>query len=137
MTIATATSTERNHMPTIALVEHDRNILASVSVALEAENYRVMTYSDSVSALEGFKTNPPDLAVVDIKMPAMDGMELLRRVRENSDIPVIVLSSKADEVDELCSFEFGADDFIRKPFSQRLLVERIKVLLRRINHSWD
>jgi two-component system, OmpR family, response regulator ChvI len=124
-------------MPTIALVDHDRNILASVSVALEAENYRVMTYSDSVSALEGFKTNPPDLAVVDIKMPAMDGMELLRRVRENSDIPVIVLSSKADEVDELCSLEFGADDFIRKPFSQRLLIERIKVLLRRISHSWD
>jgi two-component system, OmpR family, response regulator ChvI len=118
-------------MPTIALVDDDRNILGPVSIALEAENYRVTTYSDGFSALQGFKTNPPDLAVLDIKMPSMDGMELLRRLREKSDMPVIVLSSKADEADELCSFKFGADDFIRKPFSQRLLIERIKVLLRR------
>src|SRR5438045_1543823 len=111
-------------MPTIALVDDDRNILASVSVALEAENYRVTTYSDGFSALQGFTTNPPDLAVLDIKMPCMDGMELLRRLREKSDMPVIVLTSKTDEADELRSFKFGADDVIRKPFSQRLLIER-------------
>ena len=124
-------STERTLMPTIALVDDDRNILTSVSIALEAENYRVTTYSDGFSALQGFKANPPDLAVLDIKMPCMDGMELLRRLREKSNMPVIVLTSKEDEADELCSFKVGADDFIRKPFSQRLLIERIKVLLRR------
>src|SRR5438552_14223678 len=118
-------------MPTIALVDDDRNILTSVSIALEAEGYRIMTYTDGASALDGFKTSPPDLAILDIKMPRMDGMELLQRLREKSDMPVIVLTSKEDEADELCSFKFGADDFIRKPFSQRILIERIKVLLRR------
>jgi two-component system, OmpR family, response regulator ChvI len=118
-------------MPTIALVDDDRNILTSVSIALEAESYRVTTYSDGFSALQEFETSPPDLAIVDIKMPRLDGMELLRRLREKSDVPVIVLTSKDDEVDELCSFKLGADDFIRKPFSQRLLIERIKILLRR------
>jgi two-component system response regulator ChvI len=118
-------------MPTIALVDDDRNILTSVSIALEAESYRVKTYSDGFSALQEFETSPPDLAIVDIKMPRLDGMELLRRLREKSDVPVIVLTSKDDEVDELCSFKLGADDFIRKPFSQRLLIERIKILLRR------
>ena len=118
-------------MPTIALVDDDRNILTSVSIALEAESYRVTTYSDGVSALQEFEASPPDLAILDIKMPRMDGMELLRRLREKSNMPVIVLTSKEDEADELCSFKSGADDFIRKPFSQRLLIERIKVLLRR------
>src|SRR5437016_4856167 len=107
-------------MPTIALVDDDRNILTSVSIALEAESYRVTTYSDGFSALQGFQTSPPDLAILDIKMPRMDGMELLRRLREKSNMPVIVLTSKEDEADELCSFKVGADDFIRKPFSQRL-----------------
>jgi two-component system response regulator ChvI len=118
-------------MPIIALIDDDRNILTSVSIALEAEGYRIMTYSDGVSALEGFKTSPPDLAVLDIKMPRMDGMELLRRLRQNSDIPVILLTSKDEEIDELFALKIGADDFIRKPFSQRLLVERVKVILRR------
>jgi len=129
--LAAVSCTERTFMPTIALVDDDRNILTSVSIALEAENYRVTTYSDGFSALQGFKTSPPDLAILDIKMPRMDGMELLRRLREKSNMPVIVLTSKEDEADELCSFKVGADDFIRKPFSQRLLIERIKVLLRR------
>jgi two-component system response regulator ChvI len=118
-------------MSTIALVDDDSNILTSVSIALETEGYRIMTYSDGVSALDGFRTSPPDLAILDIKMPRMDGMETLRRLREKSDIPVIFLTSKEEEVDELFGLKMGADDFIRKPFSQRLLVERVKVVLRR------
>jgi two-component system response regulator ChvI len=116
---------------TIALVDDDRNILTSVSLALEAEGYRINTYTDGVSALDGFKTTPPDLAILDIKMPRMDGMETLRRLREKSDLPVIFLSSKDEEIDELFGLKMGADDFIRKPFSQRLLAERVKVVLRR------
>jgi two-component system, OmpR family, response regulator ChvI len=107
-------------MATIALVDDDRNILTSVSIALESEGYRVETYTDGASALEGFAARPPTLAVLDIKMPRMDGMELLRRLRQKSDLPVIFLTSKDD-------------DFIRKPFSQRLLVERVKAVLRRAN----
>src|SRR5215475_6721361 len=118
-------------MPVIALVDDDRNILTSVSNALEGEGYRIMTYSDGVSALTGFKTSPPDLAILDIKMPRMDGMELLRRVRQSSDLPVILLTSKEEEIDELFALKIGADDFIRKPFSQRILLERVKVILRR------
>jgi two-component system response regulator ChvI len=118
-------------MPTIALVDDDRNILTSVSIALEAEGFRIMTYIDGFSALAGFKASPPDLAILDIKMPRMDGMETLRRLRQTSNVPVIFLTSKDEEIDELFSLKMGADDFIRKPFSQRLLVERVKVLLRR------
>ncbi len=118
-------------MPTIALVDDDRNILTSVSIALEAEGYRILAYTDGASALEGFKTNAPDLAILDIKMPRMDGMELLRRVRQKADMPVIFLTSKDEEIDELFGLKMGADDFIRKPFSQRLLVERVKAVLRR------
>ena len=120
-------------MPTIALVDDDRNILTSVSIALEGEGYRVQTYNDGASALDGLKTNPPDLAIFDIKMPRMDGMELLRRLRQKSDLPVIFLTSKDEEIDELFGLKMGADDFIRKPFSQRLLVERVKAILRRAN----
>ena len=120
-------------MPTIALVDDDRNILTSVSLSLEAEGYRVQTYTDGASALEGVKANPPDLAIFDIKMPRMDGMELLRRLRQKSDLPVIFLTSKDEEIDELFGLKMGADDFIRKPFSQRLLVERVKAILRRSN----
>ena len=120
-------------MPTIALVDDDRNILTSVSLALEAEGYRIQTYTDGASALDGLKANPPDLAIFDIKMPRMDGMELLRRLRQKSDLPVIFLTSKDEEIDELFGLKMGADDFIRKPFSQRLLVERVKAILRRAN----
>ena len=116
-------------MATIALVDDDRNILTSVSIALESEGYRVETFTDGASALDGFKTSPPDLAIFDIKMPRMDGMELLRRLRQKSDLPVIFLTSKDDEIDELFGLKMGADDFIRKPFSQRLLVERVKAVL--------
>ncbi len=118
-------------MPTIALVDDDRNILTSVSIALETEGFRIQTYTDGASALDGLKQNPPDLAIFDIKMPRMDGMELLRRLRQKSDLPVIFLTSKDDEIDELFGLKMGADDFIRKPFSQRLLVERVKAILRR------
>jgi two-component system, OmpR family, response regulator ChvI len=125
-------NTERpGFMPTIALVDDDRNILTSVSIALEAEGYRVETYTDGASALDGLQVRPPDLAVFDIKMPRMDGMELLRRLRQKSDLPVIFLTSKDEEIDELFGLKMGADDFIRKPFSQRLLIERIKAILRR------
>ena len=118
-------------MPTIALVDDDRNILTSVSIALEAEGYRIQTYTDGASALDGLRHSPPDLAIFDIKMPRMDGMELLRRLRQKSDLPVIFLTSKDEEIDELFGLKMGADDFIRKPFSQRLLVERVKAVLRR------
>jgi two-component system response regulator ChvI len=118
-------------MSTNALVDDDLNILASVSMALEAEGYRVMTYRDGVSALADFRTAFPDLAILDIKMPRMDGMEVLRQLRHKSGLPVIILTSKSEEIDELFGFKMGADDFIRKPFSHRLLVERVKVVLRR------
>jgi len=118
-------------MPTIALVDDDCNILTSISIALEAEGYRITTYTDAASALDGFKTAPPDLAILDIKMPRMDGMETLRRLRHKSDLPVIFLTSKDEEIDELFGLKMGADDFIRKPFSQRILVERVKAVLRR------
>lgn len=118
-------------MPTIALVDDDRNILTSVSIALESEGYRVETYTDGTSALEGLNNRRPDLAIFDIKMPRMDGMELLRKLRQTSDLPVIFLTSKDDEIDELFGLKMGADDFIKKPFSQRLLVERVKAVLRR------
>ena len=107
-------------MPTIALVDDDRNILTSVSIALEAEGYRVMTYSDGSSALDGFKTGLPDLAILDIKMPRMDGMELLRRLRRKSDVPVIVLTSKEDEIDQVFVLKMGADDFILSSESHSL-----------------
>src|SRR6201997_1799564 len=118
-------------MPTIALVDDDRNILTSVSIALEAEGYRITTYTDGASALDGFKTAPPDLAILDIKMPRMDGMETLRRLRQKSDVPVIFLTSKDEEIDELFGLKLGPAVFIQKPFSQRLLGEHVKVLLRR------
>ena len=119
-------------MPTIALVDDDRNILTSVSIALEAEGYRIMTYTDGASALEGFKTSPPDLAILDIKMPRMDGMELLRRLRQKTDMPVIFLTSKDEEIDELFGLKMGADDYIAKPFSPRELVARMKAVMRRV-----
>ena len=116
---------------TIALVDDDRNILASVSIALEAEGFRVKTFTDGNEALRALQSQPVELAVLDIKMPRMDGMELLQRIRKNSAIPVIFLTSKDDEVDEVLGLRMGADDYIKKPFSQRLLIERIRALLRR------
>ena len=120
-------------MATIALVDDDRNILTSVSIALENEGYTVQTYTDGASALDGLQISPPDIAIFDIKMPRMDGMELLRRLRQHSELPVIFLTSKDEEIDELFGFKMGADDFIRKPFSQRLLVERVRAVLKRAN----
>ena len=115
----------------IALVDDDRNILTSVSIALESEGYSVDTYVDGSDALRGLSQKPVDLAVLDIKMPRMDGMELLSRLREKSSMPVIFLTSKDDEIDEVLGLRMGADDYIKKPFSQRLLIERIRALLRR------
>ena len=116
---------------TIALVDDDRNILTSVSMTLEAEGFAVRTYTDGAEALRALMQQPVDLAVLDIKMPRMDGMELLEKLRKSSDLPVIFLTSKDDEVDELMGLRMGADDYIKKPFSQRLLIERIRTLLRR------
>ncbi len=115
----------------IALVEDDRNILTSVSIALESEGFSVDTYTDGDDALRGLSQKPADLAILDIKMPRMDGMELLLKIRKKSVMPIIFLTSKDDEVDELLGLRIGADDYIKKPFSQRLLIERIKALLRR------
>jgi two-component system response regulator ChvI len=115
----------------IALVDDDRNILTSVSIALQSEGFSVRIYSDGETALKALLDNPPDLAVLDIKMPRMDGMELLRRLREKSAIPTIFLTSKDDELDEALGLAMGADDYITKPFSQRLLIARIRAILRR------
>ena len=116
---------------TIALVDDDRNILASVSIGLQAEGFATRVYSDGATALKAMLENPPDLAVCDIKMPQMDGLELLRRLREKSPLPVIFLTSKDEEPDEALGLALGADDYITKPFSQRLLVARIRAILRR------
>ena len=116
---------------TIALVDDDRNILTSVAMTLEAEGFNVRTYTDGAEALKGLTAQPADLAILDIKMPRMDGMELLGQLRKDSAMPVIFLTSKDDEVDEVLGLRMGADDYIKKPFSQRLLVERIRALLRR------
>jgi two-component system, OmpR family, response regulator ChvI len=116
----------------IALVDDDKNILTSVTIALEAEGFQVRTYADGTEAMRGLAAHPADLVILDIKMPRMDGMELLGHLRKQSAMPVIFLTSKDDEVDEVLGLRMGADDYIiRKPFSQRLLVERIRALLRR------
>ena len=116
----------------IALVDDDRNILTSVSIALEAEGFQVRAYSDSAEALQALAATPPDLAVLDIKMPGLDGIELLNRLRRTSELPAIFLTSKDDEIDEMLGLKMGADDYVRKPFSQRLLIERIRAVLRRV-----
>jgi two-component system response regulator ChvI len=116
---------------TIALVDDDRNILTSVSIALQAEGFITRVYSDGEAALKALVDNPPDLAILDVKMPRMDGMELLRRLREKSAVPVIFLTSKDDELDEALGLAMGADDYIAKPFSQRLLIARIRAVIRR------
>jgi len=116
---------------TIALVDDDRNILTTLSIALQGEGFATRVYSDGEAALKALTENPPDLAVLDIKMPRMDGMELLQRLRQRSAMPIVFLTSKDEEVDELMGLRLGADDYITKPFSQRLLLERIRALLRR------
>ncbi len=118
-------------MSKIALVDDDRNILTSVAMTLEAEGFEVETYNDGQQALDAFNRKLPDMAVLDIKMPRMDGMDLLQRLRQKTSMPVIFLTSKDDEIDEVLGLRMGADDYVKKPFSQRLLVERIRALLRR------
>src|SRR5690606_10491858 len=118
-------------MATITLVDDDANILTSVSMALEAEGHTVKTFEDGATALADINASPPDLVVSDIKMPTMDGMELLRRIRQNSRLPLIFLTSNDEEIDEVLGLTMGADDYVKKPFSQRLLLERVKAVLRR------
>jgi two-component system response regulator ChvI len=118
-------------MANITLVDDDENIVASVSLALESHGHTVTACHDGAAGLESLQANPPDLAILDVKMPRMDGMELLRRLRQTSDVPVIMLTSKDEEIDEILGFNLGADDYIHKPFSQRLLLERVKAVLRR------
>ena len=122
---------------TIALIDDDRNILTSISIALEKEGFNVQTYLDGESALIGLTRQPPDLAIVDIKMPKMDGEELLKKLRKKTSLPVIFLTSKDDEVDELLGLKLGADDFVKKSggFSTKVLIERIRVQLRKKNPS--
>ena len=124
---------------TIALVDDDRNILTGISMALEREGFKVHTYLDGESALAGLSRNPPDLAIVDIKMPKMDGEELLKRIRKKMSIPIIFLTSKDEEVDELLGLKLGADDFIKKSggFSIKVLIERIRVQLRKNNNPLE
>jgi two-component system response regulator ChvI len=120
-------------MARITLVDDDENIVTSVSLALESQGHTVKAYFDGASGLAALENDPPDLAILDVKMPRMDGMEVLRRLRRASDLPVIILTSKDDEIDELLGFNLGADDYMHKPFSQRLLIERVKAVLRRAN----
>tara|TARA_B100000131_G_scaffold149911_1_gene145455 strand:+ start:397 stop:1095 length:699 start_codon:yes stop_codon:yes gene_type:complete len=123
----------------IALVDDDRNILTSISMALENEGFKVQTYINAENALVGISRNPPDLAVIDIKMPGMDGEELLKRLRKKTTIPILFLTSKDEEVDELLGLKLGADDFIKKSggFSIKVLIERIRVQLRKKTHKVD
>jgi len=118
-------------MAKITLVDDDENIVASVSLALESHGHEVTAYFDGVAGLGALESDPPDLAILDVKMPRLDGMEVLRRLRQTTNLPVIMLTSKDDEIDEILGFNLGADDYIRKPFSQRLLIERVKAVLRR------
>ena len=121
---------------TIALVDDDRNILTSISMALEREGFKVQTYIDAETALVGISRTPPNLAVIDIKMPRMDGEELLKRLRKKTSIPIIFLTSKDEEIDELLGLKLGADDFIKKSggFSIKILIERIRVQLLSLIH---
>ena len=124
---------------TIALIDDDRNILTSISMALEKEGFNVQTYLDGESALIGLSRTPPDLAVIDIKMPKMDGEELLKKLRKKTSLPIIFLTSKDEEVDELLGLKLGADDFVKKSggFSIKILIERIRVQLRKKNINID
>src|SRR5882757_291600 len=118
-------------MAKITLVDDDENIVASVSMALESHGHTVKAYYDGAAGLAALEADPPELAILDVKMPRLDGMEVLRRLRQTSDLPVIILTSKDEEIDEILGFNLGADDYIHKPFSQRLLIERVKAVLRR------
>jgi two-component system response regulator ChvI len=118
-------------MANITLVDDDENITTSVSMALESLGHEVKAYYDGAAGLAALESDPPDLVILDVKMPRMDGMEVLRRLRQTSNVPVIMLTSKDEEIDEILGFNLGADDYIHKPFSQRLLLERVKALLRR------
>lgn len=118
-------------MAKITLVDDDENIVASVSMALESHGHEVKSYFDGASGLAALEADLPDLAILDVKMPRMDGMEVLRRLRQSTSVPVIMLTSKDEEIDEILGFNLGADDYIHKPFSQRLLIERVKAVLRR------
>ncbi len=121
--------------PTVALIDDDRNIVTSLSIALQGEGFVTRVYSDPEAALKALTENPADIAVCDIKMPRLDGVELLRRLREKSMMPFIFLTSKTDEIDEALGLAMGADDYIAKPFSQRLLIARIRAILRRTEMS--
>jgi two-component system, OmpR family, response regulator ChvI len=133
--VTTEIAPETRSPPAIALVDDDRNILTSISIALQSEGFATRVYTDGESALRALIGNPADVGVFDIKMPRMDGLELLRRLREKSDMPVIFLTSKSDEIDEELGLALGADDYIAKPFSQRLLLARIRAILRRTRND--
>ena len=115
----------------IILIDDDSNILMSVSLSLRAEGWEVESFTDSEKGLIALQRNKPDIAILDIKMPRLDGMQVLQQLRNFSDLPVIFLTSKDDELDEAIGLRMGADDYITKPFSQKLLIERIRVVLRR------
>lgn len=122
-------------MARITLVDDDENIVLSVSLALESGGHSVSSYNDGLSGINAIESDPPDLVILDVKMPRMDGLEVLRRIRSGSQLPVIMLTSKDDEIDEVLGFNLGADDYMHKPFSQRLLLERVKAVLRRAGHT--
>src|SRR5215213_914413 len=118
-------------MAKITLIDDDENIVASVSLALESHGHQVKAFYDGASGLAALESDPPDMAILDVKMPRMDGMEVLRRLRQTTDLPVIILTSKDDEIDEILGFNLGADDYIHKPFSRRVVVKRVEAVLGR------
>ena len=124
-------------MANITLVDDDENIVASVSLALESHGHKVKSFYDGATGLAALQADPPDLVILDVKMPRLDGMEVLRRLRQTSEVPVIFLTSKDEEIDEILGFNLGADDYMHKPFSQRLLIERVKAVLRRAGIGED
>ena len=129
--MASTATGAKERMAKITLIDDDENIVASVSLALESHGHQVKSYYDGASGLAALENDPPDLAILDVKMPRMDGMEVLRLLRRTSEVPVIILTSKDEEIDEILGFNLGADDYMHKPFSQRLLLERVKAVLRR------
>src|SRR5262249_21232259 len=125
----------RVNMPAIAVVDDDGDVLALVKEVLEAEGYDVLLYNNGRNALDAVEIKPPDLVISDIRMPHMDGIELLRRLRQKSAVPIIFLTGRSNEIDELLGLRVGADDYIRKPFSPRILVERVRTVLRRFSDA--
>lgn len=121
-------------MPTVLFVEDALDLAEAVRRELEADGYRVRYAADGRRALELFEQEPPDLVILDWLLPGLDGLEVLRRIRSQSPVPVLMLTARTDEIDRVLGLEVGADDYLTKPFSMRELIARVHALLRRLEH---